>query len=149
MTDMKTPNGAIHYGGQCKDDYPNIRLYDQPPAGGSPIKLQGPALRAFKAAEIRYAKRSGWSAARIKRVGGRPIALTGSWRSCAYQASLYAKDSRRYASPNVGVHTRGLAIDVSTAQPNQAVIRACLKAEGWVQVRPDDEPWHYSYFVEA
>jgi len=149
MMDTRTPYGIVHWGGACKDDYANIRLYDQPPAGGSPVKLQGPALRAFKAAEVRYAKRTGWSAKRIERDGGRPIALTGSWRSCAYQTQLYRSDSKRYASPNVTLHCRGLAVDVSTAQPNQAIISGCLKAEGWVQVRPDDEPWHYSYVVKA
>lgn len=149
MTDLKSPYGVIHFGGECKDNYANIRLYDQPPEGGSPVKLQSPALRAFKAAEVRYAKRSGWTAARIKKQGGRPIVLTGSWRACSLQYQLYRKDPSRYAHPNVGVHTRGLAIDVSTAQPNQAVIKACLRAEGWVQVRPDDEPWHHSFVVKA
>jgi hypothetical protein len=41
-----------------------------------------------------------------------------------------------------------LAIDVSTAAPNQALMRAALKAEGWHQARPD-EPWHYSYFISG
>ena len=140
MTDTKTPYGVIHSGGVCKDNYLNIKLYDQPPAGGSPVKLQGPALRAFKAAEVRYGKRTGrkW----------RAIPLTGSWRSCVYQASLYAKDRRRYASPDGTLHTRGLAIDVSTSAPNQSLMRAALKAEGWVQAR-SDEMWHYSYFISG
>jgi hypothetical protein len=138
MTDTRTPYGVIHSGGACVDDYANLRLYDQPPAGGSPVKLQGPAMRAFKAAEVRYGKRTGrkW----------RAIPLTGSWRSCAYQAELYRKDSKRYASPNGTLHTRGLAIDVSTAAPNQVMIRAALKAEGWVQAR-SDEPWHYAFVI--
>jgi len=148
MSDIKTPYGVIHYGGVCKDDYANIVLYDQPPKGGSPVKLQAPAMRAFKAAQKRYAKATGWSDERIKREGGRVIALTGSWRSCAYQAQLYASDHNRYANPNVTAHCRGLAIDVSTSAPNQTKIRAALKAEGWKQVR-SDEPWHYSYFIEV
>jgi len=140
MTDAKTPYGVIHYGGACKDNYPNIRLYDQPPAGGSPVKLQAAAMRAFKAAEVRYGKRTGrkW----------RAIPLTGSWRSCAYQAELYRRDSKRYASPSGTLHTRGLAIDVSTSAPNQAFMRAALKAEGWKQAR-SDEPWHYSYWISG
>lgn len=143
MTDARTPYGVIHFGGACRDDYPTIRLYDQPPRGGAPVKLQRPALRALRAAETRYGKRTG------RPNGWRAIALTGSWRSCAYQRQLYARDPRRYAHPNATAHTRGLAIDVSTAQPNQAIIRACLRAEGWRQVRPDDEPWHYSYWIET
>ncbi len=140
MTDTKTPYGVIHYGGPCKDDYANMRLYDQPPPGGSPVKLQGPAVRAFKAAEVRYGKRTNrkW----------RAIALTGSWRSCDYQAQLYRRDPNRYASPTGTLHTRGLAIDVSQAQPNLAIIDAVLKAEGWKKARPD-EPWHYSYYIEG
>ena len=147
MSDYKTPYGVIHYGGTCIDDYANMRIYDQPPKGGSPVKLQAPAMRAFKAAERRYAKASGWSERRIKEQGGRPIPLTGSWRSCALQAALYAKDRNRYASPTGTAHTRGLAIDVSTAAPNQEKMRRALKAEGWKQARAD-EPWHYSYWIE-
>ncbi len=146
MTDTRTPYGVVHSGGTCKDDYPNLRVYDQPPAGGSPVKLQAPALRAFKAAERRYAKASGWSPERIKKQGGRPIPLTGSWRSCAFQAECYKKDSKRYASPDGTLHTRGLAIDVSTSAPNQDKMRAALKAEGWVQAR-SDEMWHYAYII--
>jgi len=140
VTDTRTPYGVIHSGGICKDNYPNIRLYDQPPVGGSPVKLQAAAMRAFKAAEVRYGKRTGrkW----------RAIPLTGSWRSCAYQAELYRKDRNRYASPTGTMHTRGLAIDVSTSAPNQALIRAALKAEGWHQAR-SDEPWHYSFFLSG
>jgi hypothetical protein len=140
MTDQKTPYGIIHYNGVCKDDYPNLQLYDQPPEGGSPVKLQAAAMRSFKAAERRYGERTGrkW----------RAIPLTGSWRSCAFQAECYRRDPNRYASPNGTLHTRGLAIDVSTAAPNQTLMRAALKAEGWHQARPD-EPWHYSYFISG
>jgi len=115
-----------------------MRLYDQPPPGGSPVKLQGPAMRAFKAAEVRYGKRTGrmW----------RAIPLTGSWRSCSLQTQLYRSNTTRYANPDGSLHCRGLAIDVSTASPNQAIIVACLKAEGWHRFSPDREPWHHSFF---
>jgi hypothetical protein len=148
MTDTKTPYGVIHYGGACRDDYGNLVIYDQPPKGGSPVKLQAPAMRAFKAAERRYARACGWSEARIKREGGRPIPLSGSWRSCAYQRELYESDRNRYASPDGTMHTRGLAVDVSTGAPNQDKIRRALKNEGWHQAR-SDEPWHYSFSVSA
>lgn len=139
MTDYKTPYGVVHWNPTfCKDDWANIRLYDQPPAGGSPIKLQASALRAFKNAEERYGK------ATKRPSGWRAIGLTGSWRSCAYQLSLWTKDPKRYAK-NSG-HPQGLCIDVSTLVANQATIRKCLLAEGWKQSRPD-ESWHYSYWV--
>jgi hypothetical protein len=134
MTDYDTEHGTIHYGGPCKDDYPNIQLYQQRKADGPVVKLQGPAMRAFKAAEVRV---------------GREIPLTGSWRSCANQAQLYASDPQRYADPAITAHTRGLAIDVSTAIGllMKMKVKRALKAEGWKQVRPDDEPWHWSFKV--
>jgi hypothetical protein len=141
VTDYKTPTGVIHYGGPCRDDYPNIRIYDQPPKGGSPVKLQAAALRAFQRAERDYGK------ATKRPAGWRAIGLTGSWRSCAYQAELYRRDSKRYANPAVTGHTRGIAIDVSTSQPNQDIIARCLRRNGWTQTRPDDESWHWSYGV--
>lgn len=139
MTDTKTPYGVVHWGGSCKDDYPNIKLYDQPPPGGAPVKLQAPALRAFRAAERRYG--------RFRPKKWRAIKLSGSWRSCAYQASLYAKDSHRYANPATSLHCRGLAIDVINPVP--AGVHRALTYIGWVQARPDDEPWHYSWGVKA
>jgi hypothetical protein len=108
-------------------------------------------MKAFKAAEVRYAKRSGWTKRRIANQGGKPIkVLPGTNRSCSTQARLYKSDPNRYADPKITGHTRGLAIDVDQSQgsSNLKLIHYNLLAEGWVQVRPDDEPWHYSYFVE-
>lgn len=135
MTEAKTPYGVIFYGGTCRDDYPNMALYDQPPAGGSPIKLQKPAMLSFKEAQQRLGK-------------GKYIYLTGSWRSCAFQRELYNRDPRRYASPEGTLHTRGLAIDVSMNQSwlKRRNIKRILTNLGWKQARPD-EPWHYSYWV--
>lgn len=134
MSTTRTLFGTIHHGGQCRDDYANIEIYDQPPSGGSPIKLQRPALRSFLQTERRLDK---------------TISLTGSWRSCALQRELYARDSNRYAHPDVTLHTRGLAIDVSQAQSSRKLrkIRRLLTELGWHQVRPDDEPWHYSFWL--
>jgi LAS superfamily LD-carboxypeptidase LdcB len=135
VTKAKTPTGVIFYGGPCKDDYANMRIYDQPPKGGSPIKLQGPALRSLKDAEKKL---------------GKPIYLTGSWRSCAYQRELYTRDPKRYAHPDGTFHTRGLAIDVSQSQSKTklARIHSLLTKRGWKQAR-SDEPWHYSYWIAA
>jgi hypothetical protein len=145
MSTYKTKYGPIYYDSSaCRDSYPNINLYDQPPRGGTPLKLQAAAIRAFKEAEKLYAKRSGWSAERIKKHGGRRIGCTGTWRSCEFQAELYRSDPRRYASPAGTGHTRGIAIDVSMAQPNLEKIWGCFRAVGWEHARPD-EPWHWSW----
>lgn len=134
-----TPYGRVHYGGPCRDDYPNMRTYDQG-GGHTVLTLQGPAMRAFKAAEARYGKRTGRPAEqRDIRV------LPGTNRTCATQARLYKEDPDRYAKPEVTGHTRGLAIDVDQSQPNLSIIHHCLTAEGWTQTRPREEPWHYSY----
>lgn len=151
MTDYHTKYGTIHYGGFCEDDYPNITQYDQPRTGGLPIKLQAPAMRAFQEAEERVQSR------RVRKLHAprssknfRPIVCTGTWRSCALQAELYARDPNRYASPSGTGHTRGIAIDVSTALGSsfQRKVRRALKAVGWEQARPD-EPWHYSFGVKV
>jgi hypothetical protein len=128
--------GRIRCGGRCKDDYARIRLYDQPPQGGSPIKLQAAALASFKAAE---------------KAVGFTIVLTGSWRACSYQRELYAADESRYAPPDKTAHCRGLAVDVSTAlsAPKQKKLCAALLARGWHQARPTDEPWHYSFGIQV
>ena len=148
---IKTPLGFIYYGGPCRDNYRNFRTLDQFPEkdGNVILVLQGPAMRAFKAAQVRYAKQTGWSAARLKRnPDGRPIIiLAGTNRSCTTQAALYRSDQNRYANPNITGHTRGLAIDRSNAQPNLKIVDACLAAEGWHRTRPDDEPWHWSFHV--
>lgn len=154
-----TPYGQIRYGGACRDDYPNMVTYDASPRGsGLVLTLQRPAMRALLAAQVRYAKRSGWTKARIEkskiRIGGKtylegkPIIMTvGTNRTCATQTALYKSDPQRYAAPQYTGHTRGLALDVSTSQPNQVVIHQCLNLEGWNKARPDDEPWHESYFL--
>lgn len=138
---IRTPHGQIFYGGPCKDDYPNMEAYEHE-VGQLIIVLQRPALKALKAAEIQYGIRTN------RPIGQRDIIITsGSNRSCATQAMLHAREPGRFADPLTTGHTRGLAIDVNTAQPNQALIRECLIAEGWNQSRPDDEPWHFSYGV--
>jgi len=147
--DYRTPHGVLHYDPIiCRDDYPNIVVYDQG-GGHTVLWLQRCAMKAFWAAEIRLAKRLGWSDKRIKDNGGHGRAirvLPGTNRTCARQAQLYRLDPHRYASPNTTAHTRAFALDVDQAQPNLPIIRAALLAEGWKQVRAD-EPWHYSYFI--
>ncbi len=155
MSDVVTTYGVIHrVDGVCKDDYENLRVYNQPPEGGAPIILQQPAMKSFKAAEAAYGERKWRPFMHMpKRIVGpsrtfRPIHLTGSIRSCATQARLYASDKSRYAPPWVGVHPHGLAIDVDTGYLNR-IIRNILLNHGWRQSRPDDEPWHFSFGVIA
>src|SRR5262245_39900032 len=146
---IKTPYGPIYYGGACRDNYRNFVRYDAEPKGsGLILVLQAPAMRAFKAAQVRFAKRSGWTRQRIaKHPDGRPIILLpGTNRTCATQAALYRSDSDRYADPKYTGHTRGLAIDISQAQGSLSTINTCLRQEGWEFAR-SDEAWHASYFV--
>lgn len=146
---IKTDYGTIHYGPVCKDDYPNMVVYDQP-GDHAILTLQRPAMKAFWAAEVRVALKLGWSLARIEKNDGHGKAIyviPGTNRTCETQARLYASDPNRYAAPNVTGHTRGLAIDVSQEQGNLDLINHALAAEGWHRCRPDDEPWHWSYWV--
>lgn len=126
-----TKYGVVYHQPQCKSDWKNIVERDR---NGYTLKLQQPAMRSFRSAEEKL---------------GREIKLTGSWRSCSLQAQLYQSDTSRYAHPDKTLHTHGLAIDVSTAQPDQQRIRELLLARGWHQSRPDDEPWHYSFRLTA
>lgn len=126
---IQTKYGPIHgVTGACKDNYTNIALFHG--NGGLTVKLQKPALDSYEEA--------------AKKCKGIP--LTGSWRSCAYQTQLYASDSHRYAAPSGTAHTRGLAIDVSTALPARKLraIHRALLAGDWHQARTD-EPWHWSF----
>lgn len=135
---IKTPNGIIYYGGACRDNYRNFEKYDQ--GGGHTIFfLQRPAMKAFKAAEERYRRKTNPN----KFIN----VLPGTNRTCSLQTSLYRSDSNRYAAPQYTGHTRGLAIDVSQAQSNLQMIYTALLNEGWKKSRPDDEPWHLSYWV--
>lgn len=144
MTDRKTEYGTIHFGGSCRSDYANIQLYDQHEQGWAVLKLQAPAIRSLKACEERWAKLTmPWK----KR---RHIRVTGTHRTCEYQHQLYALDSDRYAHPDQGVHTRGLAIDIYWRGIfTKLILKRILRSHGWSQSRPVDEPWHWSFGVTA
>lgn len=149
------PWGTVYRSETCKDDHNNMTVYDQPPRGGATITLQGPAVKSFKDAEDAfYRKTSGtnWRPGlppKFERKDGtlfRPIYLTGSIRSCELQKRLFASDDQRFANPDSTLHTQGLAIDVHMVWLGKfPIIRALLKARGWGQSRPDDEPWHFSF----
>jgi hypothetical protein len=154
MSEHSTPFGKIRRVDGCKDDYKRIGVYDQPPVGGAPVVLQGPALKSFREAENRYGNKRHWRPGRPKaqlRKDGtrfRPIFLTGSIRSCELQKRLYESDPNRFAHPSQTLHTHGLAIDVHTGYLN-GTIKMILRNVGWNQSRPVDEPWHFSFFLTA
>ena len=131
------PFGDIRCGGACNDHYARIKTDHN---HGRLVTLQRAALDSFLEAEAAV---------------GFLIVVTGSIRSCAYQADLYRSDPVRFASPNTTAHCRGLAIDVSqslSATRLKAIGRA-LKARRWYQARPagtpNAEPWHYSFGIQV
>ena len=130
--------------GGCKDDYANIvtsRFYRKPSGvvkrrlRTQAITMQKPALDALRVVEAHL---------------GMEVVVTGSSRSCALQASLYAKDPKRYAPPSVGLHCQALAIDVNTTwraaltDKEEAEFVKLMAQVGFTQARPD-EPWHFSF----
>ena len=144
MSDFQTKYGVIHDGGPCKDDYENINLYTYQGKQDGVVKLQGPALRSLKAAELRITSRRQRDKDLVNH-----ILITGiGWRDCDLQRELWQSDPNRYANPDGSKHCRGLAIDVDQ---NQGIIKRrkihkALLAEDWHQSVPG-EPWHYSYHV--
>lgn len=141
MAEVKrdTEYGTVHrLEGGCKDDWVNIQtdLYYHKQRGlvrkrkrAVAITMQRPALRALSAAEAEL---------------GREVVVTGSFRTCAFQAEKYHEDPQRYAPPSVGLHCQGLAIDVSTNVLDDKIRKALLR-HGFTQARPVDEPWHFSF----
>lgn len=126
--------GNIRCGGPCKDDYARIKVFHD--AGGRVVVLQAAALESFRSSEQDL---------------GFPIVLTGSHRACSQQRTLWLSDPNRFANPDTTAHTRGLAIDVSTAiaDRRKAKIKAALTARHWHQARPVDEPWHWSFGIQV
>ena len=148
MTTYKTRYGPVYYDGSGNDHRPNIRDSHPPfSTRHEDAKLQRSALRAFRQAEKVLGRRlhpgKPWS-----RLKARAIPLTGSWRSFALQAALYAIDSHRYASPYTSGHVQGIAIDVNTLSVHFMLIIRILDALGWKQSRAD-EPWHWTWGVEV
>jgi LAS superfamily LD-carboxypeptidase LdcB len=139
MTNIDTKYGVIHLSdpGPFKA-YDNVNVYRQNKTGTRYVQLQGPALRAFKAAEARVATRR------------RPhILITGhGYRDYQTQRELYASDPGRFADPDHSMHVEALAIDVDQGQGTLRLnaIRKALEAEHW-HYGVSGEPWHASYHV--
>ena len=145
-TTIRTKYGPAHNDDRCRDDWPNMTTAK---VCGQAVHLQGSAVRAYREACREFARRSGWTPARVKRTGGRPILLTGSWRSCELQRDLWEGDPDRFADPDGSLHPQGLAIDVSTLQRDFDKAHASLAHVGWERARAADEPWHHSWGFNA
>lgn len=140
---INTKYGTIFHRPTCKDDWKNIVERHRERKDGTlvpytTLTLQEPAILSIRAVERELSRP--WKKFYVR--------VTGTIRSCEYQAALYATDPKRYAHPNSTLHTHGLAIDVHTAYLTEKLRRALIK-HGWEQSRPVDEPWHFSFKLKA
>jgi len=134
--------GVVHMsypGPKADPPYGNVNWYRRPEGD---VRLQGPALRSFKEAEIAATPR------RLRRKGKiLPILITGvGYRSWAAQKDLYDTDHQRYADPDESMHVEALAVDIDMTQSiiRRAKIKYQLKKRGWFY-EVDGEPWHASF----
>lgn len=151
MAEYDTKYGVIHVTdpGPYKR-YENVNTYVQ--NSSRHVVLQGPALRAFKAAEQRITPK------RLKRRGKtRHILITGvGYRDYWLQKSLWESDPQRYANPNSSMHVEALAVDVDQTQGLPIGMRAyrlyrikkALLLEGW-HYPISNEPWHASFTIQG
>ena len=136
---FSTKYGTIHVHNPGSFTVPNLQTYIQTKTRH--VQLQGPALRAFKAAEARIATKR------------KPhILITGvGYRSYEQQRSLYASDSSgRYADPDGSLHVEALAVDVDQGQGylRLRAIKKALVAEGWYYAI-EGESWHASFRLKG
>lgn len=104
--------------------YDNMRTYEY---GGHIVQLQGPALRALKAAEARFTRPRFAKRGKVEH-----ILITGhGYRSYALQSDLHNQDPKRYADPDSSFHVEALAIDIDQNQDRLAAARDALTATGW------------------
>ena len=143
--DIKTEYGTIHVSSPGPyDKYDNVNVYKQ--TDQRHVVLQGPALRAFKAAELRITPK------RMKRKGKvRHILITGvGYRDYDLQRQLWLSDPGRFANPDYSMHVEALAVDIDQGQSAARLyaIRKALLLEGWHYAVPN-EPWHTSFTVSG
>lgn len=118
-----------------------------------------PGHPSFK---LRAAPAAAW--AQFEQVYGRPIEMTGSYRSYAEQAKQYASNPNRFAPPDSSAHVRGEAVDIDLGRsgvsnpvkgdPTYDRMRAAASATGWCFSALERsagsskmvEPWHVSFF---
>ena len=135
--------GVVFHRPTCKDNWKNIISAVSRRKNGDVIpytalKLQEPAVKSIRAVERDLSRP--WKKFYVR--------VTGTHRTCAFQRECWNSDPVRYAPPNSGLHTHGLAIDVHTGYLSAKLKKALLK-HGWHQSRPDDEPWHFSFRLSA
>lgn len=136
-----TKYGKIHMsnpGPKADPPYGNVQTYIQ--TATRHVVLQGPAMKAFKAAEARCATRR-----------HKHILITGvGYRSWAAQEKLYEQEPGRFANPDGSMHVEALAIDVDQTQGTLrlAKIKTALEAEGW-HYAVEGEPWHASFHLKG
>lgn len=110
------------------------------------VVLQGPALRAFRQAELDSTPR------RLRKKGKiQPIILTGvGFRSYGTQKALWEgptnTNGTRFADPDGSLHCEALAIDNHTGwNPLRRIrVRKALIANGWHFGVPGED-WHASF----
>lgn len=119
-------------------------------------RLTPSAARAFTAWQAAY---------------GRPIPITGAWRSPSTQADGYERDPSRFAKPGTSAHEEARAVDVNLpalginpsgakpsdwlSDPNYFALVDAASYTGWCnyQVKNNStggkipEPWHFSWGV--
>jgi len=144
--DFATPYGVVKMRNPGpKDDppYGNLNTYVRTVGD---VRLQGPALRAFKDAEVKATPR------RMRRRGKvLPILITGvGYRSYALQKELYDREPGRFANPDGSMHVEALAVDIDMRQSTlrRARIKKALIAKGWFYA-VDGEPWHASFRLKG
>lgn len=148
-----TPTGPVAYSndpGEARAISYSDRIITSAPRRSyrhSDVKMQRPAVEAWREAERLLGRRLGSGPWRLRRA--RAIPTTGTWRSYDLQLDLWLGDSNRYAAPWVSGHVQGIAADVRTDFRYFALAVECLESVGWQRVRPDDEPWHVTWGVKT
>jgi hypothetical protein len=116
-------------------------------ADAGDVLMQGPALRAFRQAELRA------TPLRLRKKGKiQPILLTGvGYRSYLTQKALYEgpdnTNGTRFANPDCSLHCEALADDLKWTALlllRNAKVRKALEEEGFHFAIPG-EPWHASF----
>lgn len=144
-----TPFGDVYRCiGCCKDNYSNITTSKNYRKASGVVRWRRRTVAISGQRPMLAAIRE------VEKELGFEVVVTGSLRTCATQAALYAKDPSRYAKPTEGVHCQGLAIDVNTvwrdalSAHDELRFVGLMRKSGFNQSRPD-ESWHWSFKVTA
>lgn len=85
---------------------------------------------------------------RVQAEYGKPLILTGAWRSEQSQAQGHAQDPNRFAPPGKGGHPVGIAVDLHTdrVNVNDPRLYEIFTRNGWYRAGKSG-PMHWSYGV--